>query len=322
MKIIWPFKSLALAVIVLYALPSSAEQKFPYKRVTIVVPYSAGGVTDIFARTLGAKLAKFWGQPVVIENRDGAGTIIGTQWVSRAPADGHTLLFTSYAFTSNPILRKQLPYSKDAFRPVGLLGASHNVLLVTNNLRSQSLRDLIDQSKAAPGSLKLASSGPGSSPHIGAELFAKKVGIDITHVPYKGQGPAMTDLMVGVVDGMFDGMSSYSLVKAGKVTAVAIASDKRHPGAPEVPTFRELGIDFVSGSWFGLLAPVATPDFVVAKINADMRRSLDDEEVRAQISKTGMLITTSSPDMFAKFLNDESSKLQNLIDSGAKIEVN
>ena len=314
--------ALLVAALGAAAVDAVAQEPFPQKRVTIVVPYSAGGVTDLFARSVGAKLSKLWGQPVIVENREGAGTIIGTQYVSRAAADGYTLLFTSYAFTSNPILRRQLPYSKDAFRPVALLGSSHNVLLVSNALKGQPLPTLIANAKAQPGSLKLASSGPGSSPHIGAELFASKVGIAMTHVPYKGQGPAMTDLMAGVVDGMFDGMSSYPVVKAGKVAAVAIAALQRHPGAPEIPTFKELGVDFVSGSWFGMLAPAATPEAVVRKINADMQWAVADDEVRAQISKTGMVIATSTPEAFGQVLNDESAKLHQLVNSGAKIDIN
>ena len=300
---------------------TQAQEAFPQKRVTLVVPYSAGGVTDLFARSLGAKLAKLWGQPVVVENREGAGTIIGTQYVSRAPADGYTVLFTSYAFTSNPLLRKQLPYGRDAFRPVGLLGSSHNVLLVAPQHKALGLPGLPTLAKQA-GGLKLASSGAGSSPHIGAELFAQKTGMAFTHIPYKGQGPAMTDLMAGVVDGMFDGMSSYSVVQAGKVHAVAIAAPRRHPAAPEIPTFRELGVDFVSGSWFGMLAPAATPDAVVQKINHDMGLALQDAQVQAQIGKTGMVLSTGSPDDFARFLAGESQKLQALLDSGARIDLN
>lgn len=304
------------------ASAAEATAAFPNKRVTIVVPYSAGGLTDTLARSLAAKLATLWGQPVVVENRDGAGTIIGTSAVARTPADGYTLLFTSYAYTSNPVLRRQLPYGPDAFRPVGLLGSSHNVLLVTNRLRGQSLQQLIDRAKAEPGSLKLASSGPGSSPHLGAELFATKAGIGFTHVPYKGQGPAMTDLMAGVVDGMFDGMSSYALVKSGKVAAVAIASEQRHPDAPEIPTFKELGMDFVSGSWFGMLAPAATPDAVVQQINADLHRAVEDPAVRAQIAKTGLLVALSTPEAFGQYLQAETRKLQALVRSGVRIELN
>lgn len=299
-----------------------AQELFPKRSVTIVVPYSAGGVTDFFARQVGLRLSKMWGQPVVVDNRAGGGTLIGTQLVSTAPADGHTLLFTSYGFTANQVLRKSLPYSPAAFRPVALLGSSNNVLLVTNRLKGKSLNDLLKDAKANPGSLKLASSGLASSPHIGAEFFAKKTGIDFTHVPYKGQGPAMTDLVAGIVDGMFDGMSSYSQVKAGYVAAVAITANQRHPAAPEIPTFKEMGIDLVSGTWFGMLAPAATPDAVVAKINADMRQALQDEELKAQIAKTGLSISTSTPEAFAEFLGQEAGKLQNLVHQGVKIDLN
>ncbi|UXC19860.1 tripartite tricarboxylate transporter substrate binding protein [Comamonas squillarum] len=322
-RIFWRATALGLGLACCAATAPAAEVQaaFPNKRVTIVVPYSAGGLTDTLARSLAAKLATLWGRPVVVENRDGAGTIIGTSAVARTPADGYTLLFTSYAYTSNPVLRRQLPYGPDAFRPVGLLGSSHNVLLVTNRLRGQSLQNLIDRAKAEPGSFKLASSGPGSSPHLAAELFATKAGIRFTHVPYKGQGPSMTDLMAGVVDGMFDGMSSYALVKSGKVAAVAIAAEQRHPGAPEIPTFKELGMDFVSGSWFGMLAPAATPDAVVRQINADLHRALEDPAVRAQIAKTGLLVSLSRPEAFGQFLQAETRKLQALLQSGVRIDL-
>ena len=298
-----------------------AQEAFPARAVTIVVPYSAGGVTDSFGPQIGSKLSRMWGQPVVVDNRAGGGTIIGTQLVSKAPADGYTLLFTSYGFTSNQVLRKDLPYAKTSFRPVALLGSSHNVLLVTNRLKGKPLDMIIADAKAAPGSLKLASSGLASSPHIGAEFFAKKAGISFTHVPYKGQGPSMSDLIAGVVDGMFDGMSSYSQVKGGRVAAVAIAAAQRHPAAPEIPTFRELGVDLVTGTWFGMLAPAATPDAVVNKINADMRLALQDDELMAQITKTGVSVSTSSPEAFGQFLRQESDKLQALVDQGVRIDL-
>ncbi|MFV0675956.1 tripartite tricarboxylate transporter substrate-binding protein [Variovorax sp. tm] len=298
-----------------------AQPAFPARPVTIVVPYSAGGVTDYFARQLGSKLSRMWGQPVVVDNRAGGGTIIGTQLVGKAPADGHTLLFTSYGFTANQVLRKSLPYAKTSFRPVALLGSSHNVLLVTNRLKGKPLEAIIADAKATPGSLKLASSGLASSPHIGAEFFARKTGITFTHVPYKGQGPSMSDLIAGVVDGMFDGMSSYAQVKAGRVAAVAIAAAQRHPAAPEIPTFRELGVDLVTGTWFGMLAPAATPDAIVDKINADIRLALQDEELMAQIARTGVSVSASSPEAFGRFLGLEADKLQALVDQGVQIHL-
>jgi tripartite-type tricarboxylate transporter receptor subunit TctC len=315
-------KALCVAAAALATTCLHAQETFPKRSVTIVVPYSAGGVTDHLARVVGLKLSKIWGQPVVVDNRAGGGTIIGTQLVSRAQPDGHTLLFTSYGYTANSVLRKNLPYTSAAFRPVALLGSSHNVLLVTNRLKDKPLKDLIADAKARPGSLKMASSGLGSSPHIGAELFAKLAGIDYTHIPYKGQGPAMTDLNAGVVDAMFDGMSSYAQVKGGYVDAVAIAAKQRHPAAPEIPTFKELGVDFVAGTWFGMLAPAGTADSVVAKINADMRQALQDEELKAQIAKTGLSISASTPEAFGQFLSQESAKLQNLLSQGAKVDLN
>lgn len=317
-------KTLGMAAALAAAGPLLAQDSFPKRPVTIVVPFSAGGVTDLFARATGLKLGALWGQPVIVENRVGAGTIIGTQHVSRASADGYTLLFTSYAFTSNPELRRNLPYSPAAFRPVALLGSTHNILLVNNRLKGKSLDELMALARAqgAKGGLTLGSSGPGSSPHIGAELFAQQAGIPFTHVPYKGQGPAMIDLSAGVFDGMFDGMSSYAQVQRGSVAAVAIAAPKRHPDAPELPTFKELGMDFVAGSWFGLLAPAGVPDEVVAKINADMREVLKDPELKAQIAKTGLQVTTSTPEAFAKFLAQETQKLRELLRRGAKIDIN
>jgi tripartite-type tricarboxylate transporter receptor subunit TctC len=317
-----PVRTLCIAAAVVATPCLHAKESFPGRSVTIVVPYSAGGVTDYFARQIGSKLSRMWGQPVVVDNRAGGGTIIGTQLVGKAPADGYTLLFTSYGFTANQVLRKNLPYATTAFRAVALLGSSHNVLLVNNRLKGKTLNALIADAKATPGSLTLASSGLASSPHIGAEFFARKTGIAFTHVPYKGQGPAMADLMAGVVDGMFDGMSSYAQVKGGQVAAVAIAAPQRHPAAPEIPTFRELGVDLVTGTWFGMLAPAATPDAIVNKINADIRLALQDEQFKAQITKTGVSVSTSSPEAFGQFLHQESDKLRSLVDQGVRIDLN
>lgn len=299
-----------------------AQETFPKRSVTIVVPFAASGATDHLARVIGLKLSKMWGQPVVVDNRAGGGTIIGTQLVSKAQPDGYTLLFTAYGYTTNSVLRKNLPYTNAAFRPVALVATGYNVLMVTNRLKDKSLKELIADAKAQPGSLSISSSGLGSSPHIAAEFFSKLTGITYTHIPYKGQGPAMVDLTAGVVDAMFDGMSSYAHVKGGYVAAVAIAAPKRHPAAPEIPTFKELGIDFVAGSWFGMLAPAGTPDAVIAKINADMQLALQDEEVKAQVVKTGASIGIGSPEAFGQFLSQEATKLQTLVKQGARIELN
>ncbi|MDO8772141.1 MAG: tripartite tricarboxylate transporter substrate binding protein [Burkholderiaceae bacterium] len=256
---------------------------WPNRPIKIVVPGQAGSGMDIFARMLQVPLQNALKQPNVIENKAGANSLIGNDAVARSVPDGYTLLFTSYGYTANPVLRKNLPYTSASFRPEALLG---------------------------------------SSPHIGAESFAKLTGIEYTHIPYKGQGPTMTDLTAGGGGAMFDGMSSYAQVKGGYVGAVAIAAKQRHPAAPEIPTFKDLDVDFVAGTWFGMLAPAGTADSVVAKINADMRQALQDEELKAQIAKTGLSVSTSSPEAFGQFLSQESAKLQNLVNQGAKIDLN
>lgn len=313
------FKYALLALATLLCHSVHAQPEFPSRTVTLVVPYAPGGVTDYLARALAEKLGKRWAQSVIVENRPGGGSIIGTQQVSRAAQDGYTLLFTSYGYTSNNVLRKKLSYSAASFRPIGLLGSSHNVLLVSNSHKGQSLAQIIEQAKAHPETLKLASSGLGSSPHIGAEFFSQLTGIRYTHVPYKGQGPAMSDLRSGLVDGMFDGMSSYAQVRSGNVAAVAIAAEQRHSDAPEIPTFRELGHDFVSGTWFGLLAPAGTPDAVVEKTNADMQAVLQEPELKEQIARTGLRISVGSPEDFGTFLAKEAARLRQLVEQGGQV---
>ena len=305
---------------VLATVPAFAAT-FPDRDVTIVVPYSPGGVTDRYARLIGAKLSERWSQPVIVDNKAGAGTIIGTQFVSRAPPDGHTVLLTSYAFTSNPLLRKKLPYDPNAFAPLMLLGRSSNLLVLTGNSSMKTLPDVIAHAKTSPGALKLASSGNASSPHIAAELFAKAVGAEITHLPYKGTGPAMNDVIGGQVDGIFDGPSAMPNVAAGRLRAIAITAAARHPAAPEVPTFRELGIDLVFGSWFGFLVPAGTPEVVRQKLHADLTAVVGHPEVKAQLLKIGLEISAGTPAQFAQFLGEESDRLRKLIDGGAKISI-
>lgn len=294
-------------------------QKYPDRPVTIVVPYAPGGVTDLYGRALGRKLSEMWGQSVVVDNKSGGGTTIGTQAVSRAPANGYTLLLTSYAFTSNPILMPKLPYEPASLTPVLLLGSSSNLLVLTGNSSMKTVEDVVARARSGPGAFKVASSGNASSPHIAAELFAKAVGAEITHLAYKGTGPAMTDVMGGQVDGIFDGPSAMPNVRAGKLRAIAIASETRHPAAPEVPTFREKGIDLVFGSWFGFFVPTGTPPAIQAQLNADLRTALDDPEVRAQVLKTGIQLNTGPPEAFAEFLRGEAERLRKLVASGARI---
>jgi len=229
------------------------------------------------------KLSQKWEQTVVVDNRAGGGTVIGTQQVSRATPDGYTLLLTGYGFTSNPVLRKSLPYDPALLTPLLLIGTSSNMLVINAKLPVSDLADVLKMAREKPGALILASSGNGSSPHVAAELFAKAASVQITHIPYKGTSPAMNDLLGGQVHGIFDGTSALGNVTTGKLRAIAIASAQRHPSAPEVPTFRELGVDLVFGGWFGFFVPSATPQSLQDFIFKDIEAAIADSEVHALI---------------------------------------
>ena len=294
---------------------SSFAAPFPERPVTFVVAYTPGGVTDVYARAIGAKLTQMWGQPIVVDNKAGGGTIIGTQFVSRAPGDGYTLLVTSYAFTSNPVLRKNLAYDPASLTPLLLIGTSSSMLVVGATSPLKTLADVVARAKSAPGAIKFASSGMASSPHISAELFASQIGAEIVHVPYKGTTPAMTDVIGGQVDGIFDSASSMPNVRAGKLRAIAIAKETRHPMAPDVPTFRELGIDQVFGSWFGFFVPATTPQAIQQQLFADIRTAMNDPMVNDRIAKTALSIFQGSQAQFQEFLIAEAARFKKLVQS-------
>jgi tripartite-type tricarboxylate transporter receptor subunit TctC len=304
----------------LWAVPTLA--RYPERQVTIVVPYPPGGVTDVYGRALAQRLSQIWGQPVVVDNKPGGGTVIGTQLVSRASADGYTLLLTSYGYTSNPVLKKSLPYDTKALTPLYLLGTSANMLVINPNLPVKNMNDIIALGKSKPGALTFGSSGNASSPHIAAELFAMETGVKMTHIPYKGTGPAMNDLLGGQIMGIFDGPSAMPRVRAGQLTAIAIATAQRHPAAMEVPTFRELGIDLVFGSWFGFFVPTGTFGDIQNTIIAGIELALKDPTVISAIEKTGLTYANLKQQDYQKFLDAEEVRLRRLIKTeGAGIQV-
>lgn len=301
------------AALALAATAVAAQDSFPSRPVTIVVPYTPGGVTDLYARAIGNQLAQRWKQPVLVENKPGAGTILGTQYVAQGPADGYNILLTSYAFTSNQVLMRKLPYDPAALTPLVLLGNSHSILVLGTKAPAHTLKEVIAQARAQPGGLRLASSGNGSSPHVGEALFASLIDADVTHVPYKGTAPAMNDVMGGQVDGIFDGPSSMASVRAGKLRAIAIAAPQRHPFAPDVPTFRELGLDLVTGSWFGFFVSSRTPEETKRRIYDDLRAVLAMPETHAQIDRGGLAFSQATPQEFQDFLQQELVRLQKLV---------
>jgi tripartite-type tricarboxylate transporter receptor subunit TctC len=304
----------------LWVAPTLA--RYPEKQVTIVVPYPPGGVTDVYGRALAQRLSQIWGQPVVVDNKPGGGTVIGTQLVSRASADGYTLLLTSYGYTSNPVLKKSLPYDTKALTPLYLLGTSANMLVINPNLPIKTMNDIIALGKSKPGALTFGSSGNASSPHIAAELFAMETGVKMTHIPYKGTGPAMNDLLGGQIMGIFDGPSAMPRVRAGQLSAIAIATAQRHPAAMEVPTFRELGIDLVFGSWFGFFVPTGTFGDIQNTIIAGIELALKDPTVISAIEKTGLTYANLKQQDYQKFLDAEEVRLRRLIKTeGAGIQL-
>jgi len=306
---------MAAAALALGAAPcQSAAQAFPSHQVTIVVPFAPGGLSDGIGRILATRLGEQWKQTVLIDNRPGGGTIIGTQAVLKAPPDGHTLLLTSFGFTTNQILVKNLPYDSRSLAPLNMVAVAPNVLYVHTSVPVSSVDDLVKLAKASPGRLNFASSGNASSPHMAAELFASVTGTDVVHVPYKGTGPAMADVLGGQVTGIFDTMQSMQYVKTGKLKALAVATRKRLPEAPGVPTFAELGIPAMEmASWWGFFVPVETPSPVRKKLFDDIQDVLMSPDTQARIAALGALPSVSGQADFQRFLDSELARWTQVI---------
>lgn len=304
---------LAACAAALSVAASPAAAKYPDRPVTIIVPYTAGGVTDVYARSIGQQLSEMWGQPVLVDNRAGGGTIIGTHLAARAAPDGYTIMLTSYGFTSNQVLKSSLPYDPKAFTPILLIGNSSNMFVINKDQPFNNLKEIIEWAKKNPGKLTLASSGNGSSPHIAAELFATEAGVKITHVPYKGTTPAMTDVMGGQVIGIFDGPSAMRRVEAGQLKAIAIASAGPHPNAKGVPTFRENGIDVVFGSYFGFFVPSGTPKDIQEFLFKSIETAMKAPKVADVIASTGILLFNGTQQGFKDFLDAELARLSKLV---------
>ena len=304
---------LAACTVALSVAASPAAAKYPDRPVTIIVPYTAGGVTDVYARAIGQQLSEMWKQPVLVDNRAGGGTIIGTNLAARAAPDGYTIMLTSYGFTSNQVLKSSLPYDPKAFTPILLIGNSSNMFVINKDQPFNNLKEIIEWAKKNPGKLTLASSGNGSSPHIAAELFATEAGVKITHVPYKGTTPAMTDVMGGQVIGIFDGPSAMRRVEAGQLKAIAIASAGPHPNAKGVPTFRENGIDVVFGSYFGFFVPAGTPKDIQEFLFKSIDTAMKTPKVAEVIASTGILLFNGTQQGFKDFLDAELARLSKLV---------
>ena len=298
---------------------------WPVKPVRIVVAYPPGGGIDILARSFADKLAAPWGQPVIVENKPGANTILAAELVAKA-ADGHTVLMTSEGtFSINPHMYAKLPYDPQRdFLPVTLLVLLQQLLVANPSLPANNLAELIALAKARPGSINYASYGSGSQPHLSGEMLKYKAAIDLVHVPYKGISLAVPAVMAGEVQLTFAGIAtSMALLKSGRIKAIAIGGPRRSPLLPEVPTFSELGFPEVeTHAWFGLFLPAGSPREAVARLYEDTRNILDEPQFRQkQLIEKGYEVVGSSPDEFTAYLKrDSASRARAVKISGARAE--
>jgi tripartite-type tricarboxylate transporter receptor subunit TctC len=294
------------------ALPVWAADTFPSKIITIVVPFSAGGTTDILSRITATGLGAELGQSVIADNRPGAGGNIGAALAAKAAPDGYTLFMgTVGTHAINQALYKKLPYDpvKD-FAPLSRVATVPNLLVAHPSQPFKTVKELIAYAKAHPGKVTFGSPGAGSSPHVSGELFASMTGTDLQHVPYKGSAPAMTDLLGNQIAVMFDNMpSAIQHVRSGKLRPIAVTTAKRSPELPDIPTIAEAGVPgYEATSWFGLFAPAATPKPVLERLHAALMKVLNDPQVKKKIAEQGGDPVAETPAQFAAFIQAESAK--------------
>ncbi|CAN5460762.1 tripartite tricarboxylate transporter substrate binding protein [soil metagenome] len=298
-------------------------QDYPSRAVRVVVPYPPGGPTDIIARLIFAKMGEQLHQTFVIDNRPGAGGNTGAEAVARATPDGYTLLLVTTAHAINPFVFKNLTYDiKKDLAPVSLLTEGPLVLAVNPALPIKSVQELIAYDKANPGKLNFGSSGNGQSTHLSGELFNLLAGTKLTHVPYKGSAPAISDTIAGQVQVIFDPMlSTMPFVRDGKLRALGVTSSTRSPSAPEIPTIAEQGVKgYESAAFFGLMVPTGTPAAVVGRLNAEVKKVLEMPDVIATLDKQGFAASWQTPAQFDKYMTDELAKWQKTVAaSGATV---
>ncbi|MCX7199484.1 MAG: tripartite tricarboxylate transporter substrate binding protein [Proteobacteria bacterium] len=303
------------------AIPAHAQQAaaaaWPSRTVRIVVPFGPGGSADLVARILGQRLTESLGQSVIVENRPGAGAMLGNELVAKSPPDGYTLTIgTLGPFAVNQSLFRKVPYdSQRDFAPVTLTGASSHVLVVHPSMPVKSMMELIALAKQRPGQLSFASSGIGNATHLTGELFKSMAGVDVVHVPYKGGGAAVADLIGGHVGFSFASMpSALPHVRGGKLRALAVAPAQRVPSAPELPTVAESGLPgFSSEDWQGVLAPAKTPQDILMRLNGEIHKVLGTAEVREKLDAQGFQVRLSTPQQFAELIRSESTKWAKIV---------
>jgi tripartite-type tricarboxylate transporter receptor subunit TctC len=314
-----------LGLVALSALAVTAArcEDYPTKPVKWVVPYTPAGTTDILARIMGQYLSDHLGQQFVIDNRPGAGNNIGTEVVVNAPPDGYTILLVNPAHGINATLYKKLPFNflRDIVPVAGIIRVP-NVMETTMNFPAKTVGEFITYGKANPGKINMASSGNGTSVHLSGELFMAMAGVKMTHVPYRGAGPALTDLIAGTVDVMFDNLpSSIEFIRSGKLRALGVTTDKRNEALPDVPTVAETAAGYEASAWFGIGAPKGTPADIIEKLNKTVNAALADPKMKARLAELGGIPMTGTPAEFGKVMADETEKWAKAVKfSGASID--
>lgn len=315
-------KQLTLILMAFAALTGSAlSQPFPEKPIRIVVPFAPGGGTDLVARTLGQLMSQDLGQPVIIDNKAGGATVIGTDFVAKSPADGYTLVMATLAHAVNPIMLPKLPYNYDkAFASVMLVGRSPNVLVVRADSPYKTVQDVVNAARAKPGQLSFASQGAGTSAHLAGELFKSLTKTFILHIPYRGAGPALTDLLGGQVDMMFATASAAGgFIESGRLRALAVTTAERSQVArlAKVPSLATSGVPelkpYVADSWYALIAPAGTPPAVIAKLNAAAQKAASSDIFKKKVGEEGLVVSAGSPQELDAYLKAEVIRWRKVI---------
>ena len=315
-------KQLTLILMALAALTGHAlAQPFPEKPIRIVVPFAPGGGTDLVARTLGQLMSQDLGQPVIIDNKAGGATVIGTDFVAKSPADGYTLVMATLAHAVNPIMLSKLPYNYDkAFASVMLVGRSPNVLVVRADSPYKTVQDVVNAARAKPGRLSFASQGAGTSAHLAGELFKSLTKTFILHIPYRGAGPALTDLLGGQVDMMFATASAAGgFIESGRLRALAVTTAERSMVArlAKVPSLATSGVPelkpYAADSWYALIAPAGTPPATIAKLNAAAKKAAQSDIFQKKVGDEGLVVSAGSPQELDAYLKAEVIRWRKVI---------
>jgi len=315
-------KDMLIALPLLLAATAAAVhgQDYPTKPVRMVVPFPHGGSNDIMARLLGQKLGEFLGQQFIIDNRGGAGGVIGAQTVARATPDGYTIMLTNPGPSiHNVLLRRQPSYTVADFAPIVHIGSASSIVVANSRVPAGNLKELVAYAKANPGRINWASGGNNTNPHISLEVLKAATGIEVVHVPYKGTGPALTDIIAGQVDAMFTSIIAAEVyIMTGRLKVLGIAGTKRQAAIPDVATFAEQGINGVNvATWFGLVTTAQTPRAIIDKLNAGVNQALRMPEIRQRLEHLGLEVEGGPPGKLGAFINAEVDSLSRLIKAGA-----